>query len=320
MTEDQAVQGRRRAIALWVVLVGLVIVLAAFVGVARATDSSAFCPTCHEMQPYYAAWEQGPHAEDAQCVDCHVDSGFAARMGHKFVALQEVYAHFFGNRSFPLAQPPEVPNQRCERCHPSVEVKRRNFSHELHAEKAACQNCHFDTGHEVTAEQLKAAGVFNASVVTTRPAFAVAAIGEGRPNIPGHVEVVCSRCHDMAKTGCPACHTPPKDHPAQAAGKNCRLCHAVGSRFVFRHPVGRGDCAELSRGTRGRAPHGPRRCPLLVVPPHAGQDLALHPPAPRGEVRAVPHATRGALPSAVCVVPHEARDLVVVPASLGGRA
>jgi hypothetical protein len=128
-----------------------------------------------------------------------------------------------------------------------VKVNRPNFSHQLHAEKAACQQCHYNTGHDVTVDALKAVGAFNPSVEVTRAAFPLAAVGAGKANIPGHVTVVCSRCHDMAKTGCPACHTQPADHPKQGVGKNCALCHAAGAKFVFRHPTANLKCAECHK-------------------------------------------------------------------------
>jgi nitrate/TMAO reductase-like tetraheme cytochrome c subunit len=247
MIDDAGVIGRRAALSLWVVLLGLVVIFGGFVGAARATDRSPFCKSCHEMEPYYKEWLAGPHAQKAECIDCHVDPGFGPRMTHKFVALNEVYQHVLGNRLFPLAEPPVVPNSRCQRCHPSVQSKRKNFSHDLHASKATCQQCHSTTGHDVTAADLKAAGVYNASVEVTRPAFEVATVNGGNANIPGHVTVVCSRCHDMAKTGCAACHTPPKEHPAQAAGKSCSLCHAAGAKFAFRHPPASASCAECHK-------------------------------------------------------------------------
>ncbi len=268
MIDDAGVIGRRAALSLWVVLLGLVVILGGFVGAARATDRSPFCNSCHEMKPYYEAWLKGPHDQKAECVDCHVDAGFGPRMTHKLVALNEIYQHFFGNRLFPLPTPPLVPNSRCQRCHPSVQVKRKNFSHDLHASKATCQQCHPTTGHDVTAADLKAAGVYNASVEVTRPAFQVAVVNGGKASIPGHVTVPCSRCHDMAKTGCASCHTPPKEHPAQAAGKNCTLCHPAGAKFVFKHPAGKPTCAECHKVPAVKHPEIAKGKPCQLC--HAG--------------------------------------------------
>ena len=250
MTDKQGLNGRRAALSLWVVLLGLVVIFAAFVGVARATDSSAFCKSCHEMRPYYDSWVTGHHAKDAQCIDCHVDGGFGPRITHKFVALNEVYQHVFGNRLFPLSAPPAVPNSRCLRCHPAVNVKRVNFSHQLHASKATCQQCHFETGHVVTVADLRRAGVYNASIAVSRPVFQTAVVNGGKANIPGHQAVACSQCHDMAKTGCSACHGVPRNHPKTAARKDCAFCHATSGSFAFKHPAASVDCAPCHQPPR----------------------------------------------------------------------
>lgn len=151
MTQDEAVRVRRHALSLWVLLVGLVVIFAGFVGLARATDTSMFCGSCHEMRPYYAEWKSGPHSGQAQCVDCHVDAGFAPRVTRKVVALSEVCQHFLGYRSFPLVAPPDIPDSRCVRCHPHLEVDQAKASHRLHAENRPCQECHRCSGHDDTA-------------------------------------------------------------------------------------------------------------------------------------------------------------------------
>ena len=218
------------------------LLVAAFIGSAIATDASSFCPTCHEMRPYYAAWEDGTHGhEGVDCIDCHVNPGMAARLEHKPVALLEVWAHFFGNTSFPLPTSPTVPNARCTRCHPTVKVTRKNFSHELHAAKGTCEDCHPTTGHAVSAQALKDAGIFNPNVVTRPLALKVAAVNGGKANLNGHVNVVCSRCHDMKATGCRACHKPPHEERG-----DCAQCHRPGATFVFTHPSG-GDCASCHK-------------------------------------------------------------------------
>ena len=240
---EGSVAGNVRAARIWIwVAVLLVVIAVAFVGVARATDSSSFCPRCHEMVPYYDAWTQGPHAEDAQCVDCHVNPGFGARLAHKFVALQEVQAHFFGNKSFPTETPPNVPNRRCERCHPSVTVDRKNFSHELHASKGDCQDCHPDAGHSVTSDALKAAGIFNPNASPQAFGLKVAVVNGGSANLPGHVPVVCSNCHNMKATGCRACHGPPHKERGE-----CSQCHQPGTKFAFVHPSADVDCTQCHK-------------------------------------------------------------------------
>jgi hypothetical protein len=224
----------------WVGAAGAVLVIGivAFVASAQATDAPAFCATCHEMKPYYVAWTQGRHRVTAQCVDCHVDAGFFQGLAHKPVALLEVWAHFTGFSGFPMASPPDVPDSRCLRCHPTVKVKGlpATFSHPLHAKQAPCATCHATTGHDVSVQALRAAGIYNADNAALRARArastnASATPGAGRANVAGHVAVVCSRCHDMAATGCPACHTPPHEPRG-----DCLQCHKPGPRFTFAHP------------------------------------------------------------------------------------
>ena len=220
----------------WVILaaVAVIVALVAFVAVAQATDISAFCGSCHEMQPYYTAWTQGHHKSSAQCVDCHVDAGFVPRLSHKFVALAEVWTHVAGRPAFPMATAADVPDSRCIRCHPDVTPKgaSASFSHALHAKQGRCQLCHPTAGHDVTAQALQAAGIYDAQAAArrARTASATATPGAGKANVPGHLTVSCSQCHDMAAMGCSACHMPPHE----ALG-DCKQCHQAGAKFTFTH-------------------------------------------------------------------------------------
>ncbi len=222
----------------WSILAAVVLIVGviAFVAAAQATDASTFCGTCHEMQPYYDAWTQGHHGTSAQCVDCHVDPGFFPRLTHKFNALSEVWAHFTGYSGFPMPAPPVVPDSRCLQCHPTVTVRSlpASFSHDLHAKQGPCEMCHATTGHDVPATSLQAAGVYNAQAAALRAQSttgAPAVPGAGKADVPGHIAVVCSACHDMAAMGCSACHKAPHEPRG-----DCGQCHQPGPRFTFAHP------------------------------------------------------------------------------------
>lgn len=220
----------------WGLLGGVVVVgITAFVVVSQVTDASSFCGTCHEMQPYYVAWTQGNHKTQAQCIDCHVDPGFLAQLTHKFTTFSEVWGHFAGYGGFPMAAPAVVLDTRCTYCHPSVTVKSlpASFSHEQHAKQGPCQMCHPTTGHDVPAQALQAAGIYNAQneALRARSATSTAATGAGKANIPNHVTVACSQCHDMAAMGCSACHAAPHEPRG-----DCQQCHPPGPTFVFQHP------------------------------------------------------------------------------------
>lgn len=230
---------RRSKTILWAVVVLALVGAVAFVPAARITDRSTFCKTCHTMVPFYNAWEQGPH-KDVECIECHVDSGTARRFLHKFVALNEVYAEFFTHSTFPNYNA-DIPDARCERCHPEVTrpttTADGKFSHVTHLNKGVrCAQCHASTGHKVTFSALNDAGLLN-------PANAPAGltyVGEsfkastGKPSaLPGHKPVPCSRCHDQAKLQCSFCHAAPANH----YGPDCKACHRPGRAFAkFTHP------------------------------------------------------------------------------------
>jgi len=233
-------------VALFVVM-GVVALAAIFVGSSLTTDQPQFCPSCHEMQPHYAAWGQGPH-RDVSCIECHVDRGLPARFAHKFVALGEVYSHFTGNNKFPRAVPPDVPDDRCVPCHEDLPDTIGKFPHAAHAEKGKCAECHYDTGHSVTNQALKDAGVFAADVVPQRLVGKLASVGAGRANLSGHQQVSCSRCHDMAATPCSACHVPRGDKHPKVGKQPCTQCHATsGASWAFAHPNVTKECAQCHR-------------------------------------------------------------------------
>ena len=220
---------RTRRIFAWS-SVGLAVLLV-LLGSLVYTEQSHFCPICHEMSPYYDAWSTGAHSAHASCVDCHVDAGILAHLAHKPIALKEVWDHFFANSKFPNFTV-DVPNSRCERCHPTVaDTPGSLFKHSLHATKATCKDCHTQTGHLVTLASLDAAGVPKNNAAVPVPG------GLTPSSIPGHKKVICQDCHDQAAMKCSACHQPPHDDRG-----DCTNCHVPGDSFAFKHAASL-DCA-----------------------------------------------------------------------------
>jgi nitrate/TMAO reductase-like tetraheme cytochrome c subunit len=225
--------GPRLGIATGIVAMMLALVL----GVVYATDNPQFCTNCHEMQPYVDAWAAGPH-HDRWCVDCHVGQGLPIRTYHKLLAFKEIYLHFTSRPLFPLEEEPVLPHGTCAACHGSVQVKQaktwskyvKAFSHNGHAAKTECQSCHKVIGHEVGAPALADFGAYNPMVEQASYRTRVAAVDRGVANLPNHVKVTCTKCHDLAKTGCSACHKPKH----KARGK-CEECHKAGTKFEFTH-------------------------------------------------------------------------------------
>ncbi|HET6352585.1 MAG TPA: NapC/NirT family cytochrome c [Coriobacteriia bacterium] len=249
-------QRSTKGLVVWGVI-GVVAVCLLFAVTAIATDRPDFCPSCHEMKPHYDAWKTGPH-KDVWCIDCHVAPGVPARFTHKFVALGEVWSHVTGAYAFPQLQPASVPDNRCVTCHSTVAPKDmpKAFDHAMHAKTSPCQQCHENTGHEVGDQALQAAGVLDAHNAQVRAeagasGAAVAVPGQGVANLQGHKAVACTQCHDMAKTGCKACHRAPTSKH-QFSG-DCATCHQPGETFAFAHPTS-GDCSQCHKAPGGKHP------------------------------------------------------------------
>jgi nitrate/TMAO reductase-like tetraheme cytochrome c subunit len=226
---------RLRRLLLWgAVAVAFLAVLAASLVL---TERSAFCKSCHEMDPYYSAWRASGHAEEAQCVECHVDPGLVAHLAHKPTALKEVWDHFTKDNRFPNYSV-EVPDSRCVPCHPKVDKKiGTRFSHLLHQKNGRCQECHATVGHEVSIASLREAGILKEGA-----GMPPAPTGVSPSAVPGHKKVVCQQCHDQVKMKCSLCHQASHDPLGE-----CSNCHAVGNKFVFVHPVSNADCGSCHK-------------------------------------------------------------------------
>jgi hypothetical protein len=213
-----------------------IVALALFAGAMVYTEQPSFCPTCHEMRPYFAAWQSGGHSSRAQCVDCHIDPGVLAHIAHKPSELKELWDHFFADPRFPNYAV-EVPNTRCTRagCHPTIVTRSGSkFSHAQHATQGKCQECHATTAHLVTLDALQAESVLKAAA-TTPPIPG----GLVPSTASGHKPVSCQKCHDQANMRCSACH----DAPHEPRGE-CSACHQPGASFVFVHGAKGSDCAQ----------------------------------------------------------------------------
>lgn len=235
---------RKPALSLAVVAGALVVLVLVAVAGTAYTNKPSFCTSCHEMDPYYTAWNASGHTE-ASCVSCHVDPSIEAQVTHKFVALKEVYNHFTTQPKFP-GKVTAVPDSRCIACHEgTIDSGIPGFSHDQHRGDRACIDCHMDAGHKVTSTALAEAGILNTAGMQARELRVVAARGAGAANLPGHKTVSCSGCHDLAKTGCATCHDSKKKPHAVFASvsatttgsaTSCTTCHTDASRWAFTHP------------------------------------------------------------------------------------
>ncbi|MDO8950527.1 MAG: NapC/NirT family cytochrome c [Actinomycetota bacterium] len=230
---DQKSRIRRWLIWGGVALVGLAVMTGSLV----YTERSDFCKSCHEMTPYYSAWQASGHVSKAECVDCHVNPGVIAHLAHKPIALKELYNHFTKDNRFPNYGV-EVPDSRCVGCHPKVDKKiGTRFSHVLHQKNARCQECHATAGHEVSLASLSAAGILK-----TGAGMPPVPTGVTPSVAPGHKTVVCQKCHDQAKMKCSLCHQAPHDKKGE-----CSDCHTTSGAFIFVHPVSKADCGSCHK-------------------------------------------------------------------------
>jgi nitrate/TMAO reductase-like tetraheme cytochrome c subunit len=256
-----------RRLLVWGAVAFAVLLLAAASLVV--TEQSSFCPVCHEMGPYYQAWQAGGHVGKAQCVDCHIDPGVVAHILHKPSELKELWDHFFTDYRFPNYNV-DVPNARCVYCHPTVKPKSGStFSHAAHASRAQCRECHATAGHVVSLDVLQAAGVLKAAA-TTPPVPA----GLTPSAVAGHKKVICQQCHDQANMKCSACHQAPHEPRGECSG-----CHAPGAKFVWLHGAQGTDCSQCHTPP---ANHFGANCAACHSPGTPFKDTVFNHPNPVG--------------------------------------
>ena len=187
----------------------VVLVAAAFV-TAHFTSRSSFCDSCHEMNAYYASWQNSAHS-GAECRDCHIPSGFVPYIEKKLGSLREIYVHLSGNPKPPLAATAEIPNANCFRCHDNPptdpSLPNVNFAHKTHA-GLTCVSCHVRLVHRTV----------NPPVYQNPGAMAS-----------------CMQCHNgtIAPSTCSTCHVP--NHEARG---ECSTCHnqQTWTGTSFTHP------------------------------------------------------------------------------------
>ena len=236
------------------------------VPVFKATEKPAFCISCHEMKPYYDAWQSGAH-KSVDCVACHVDSGTVNRLKHKVVATKELVDHFTTSPSFPRGDA-RVPDTRCLSCHKDIlSSTGPTFSHKKHAGTALCVQCHRNAGHRVSLDALRKAGVLAKASATTSETTTTALLAKlassgteaSRSKVATsalHVPIPqCTRCHNLDKQACGTCHK--ALHKILPTATGCSSCHRPGVKWAFTHPTDEPACAACHKSP---ANHFPGQC------------------------------------------------------------
>ena len=103
----------------------------------HATNTEAFCTSCHEMyaQPYQAL-QQTAHYNNRSgvrpiCSDCHVQHEFIPKMIRKMEAAREVWGHLTGRVDTPEKYMAHLD-----------EMKAREIARLKASDSATCRNCH----------------------------------------------------------------------------------------------------------------------------------------------------------------------------------
>jgi len=118
------------------------------------TSQPAFCSSCHIMEPYYASWKLGPHA-DVSCVKCHIEPGATGLVAAKLNGLGQVVDDVLHRTSFKPSASVSLLSCTRSGCH-SVEALtskiinngRFKFRHDRHIGKhhlgveISCGTCH----------------------------------------------------------------------------------------------------------------------------------------------------------------------------------
>ncbi|MFJ7728281.1 NapC/NirT family cytochrome c [Neobacillus sp. NPDC097160] len=208
----------------------------------KATSSSEFCSSCHEMKPEVFTWKASTHSE-VDCVNCHTDPGIKQIAKDKADGVIKNLRNEEDTTAAIIRMPKEIPDSACEKCH---NISTREFTpsgdiiipHKQHSDKKIkCTQCHSSVAHGKIADRnmtfktdydkwdSKVGKAAMADLKFTRPAMET-----------------CMDCHIARKitTECSACHTTgmvPKSHKkadfktkthgivAKTELKDCNSCH-----------------------------------------------------------------------------------------------
>lgn len=139
---------------LTLLLAGVVVGVVGVVGFnfsLQATNTEAFCTSCHEMyaQPYQTV-QQTAHYNNASgvrptCSDCHVPHEFVPKMIRKVEAAREVWGHLIG----------KIDTEEKYREH-LAEMKAREVARMRADDSASCRSCHDVQRMDLAAQSEKA--------------------------------------------------------------------------------------------------------------------------------------------------------------------
>lgn len=132
----------------------LVALAVASTGAIVITGQPDFCNSCHIMNPYFGSWEKSSHSE-VNCLDCHLQPGFAGYVKGKINGLAQAVDCMVGRvGTKPNATVQDISCLRSE-CHSTEELVSKDidyhgikFTHNNHVAKEvdgitiSCGTCH----------------------------------------------------------------------------------------------------------------------------------------------------------------------------------
>lgn len=159
-----------RKTILIIIVIAVLIVAGTGVGLLKASEKPDFCAKCHNMEPYYASWNDsnllanGHEQAGVTCHDCHQESLFAK--------MNEGLKYITGDYQIPMEKHNFGTKEMCFQCHSS-------------AGTGSPKGDTFDTA-------------------TSKTAFE-----EGNPHANHNGVLDCNECHNMHRQSevmCVECH------------------------------------------------------------------------------------------------------------------
>ncbi|PGY15378.1 NapC/NirT family cytochrome c [Bacillus sp. AFS031507] len=208
----------------------------------KATSSSEFCASCHEMKPEVYTWKASTHSE-VDCVNCHTDPGIKQIAKDKADGVIRNLRNEEDTTATIIRMPKEIADSACEKCH---NISTREFSpsgdivipHQQHSDKKIkCTQCHSSVAHGKIADRNMTFKTDYKKWDSEVGTAAMADLKFTRPTME-----TCMDCHIARKitTECSSCHTTgmvPKSHKkadfktkthgleARLELKDCNSCH-----------------------------------------------------------------------------------------------
>ncbi|WP_462410978.1 NapC/NirT family cytochrome c [Neobacillus sp. Marseille-QA0830] len=208
----------------------------------KATTSSGFCASCHEMKPEVYTWKASTHSE-VDCTNCHTDPGLKEIAKDQATGVIKKLRNEEELSAAIIRMANEIPDSACEKCH---NMSNRNvtasgdiiISHTEHKDKnIKCTQCHSGVAHGKVADRNMTFKTDYAKWDASLGKTVMSEVEYTRPTMD-----TCMECHENRQitTECSACHTTgmlPKSHKdadfktkthglqAKDELKDCNSCH-----------------------------------------------------------------------------------------------